>query len=190
MKTHFRAYGFALTFVGAAHTATAQSYSPRLPERPAVGVSVGFSANADENSGLASRDVGSMFEIPLEHEWRFRIDAGRAAWRFGVAPIPDHVSLTRTTAGVIYTKVAPVVGHPVGTPRANTSRLLPLFRADLCRPQEGLTQRSVLDNQPVRGETLPPRHPKRQAVCRSHSRKVFGAANASAPHPRHEARPV
>jgi hypothetical protein len=51
-------------------------------ERPAAGVMIGSSANADEGSEDRSADFDFVFDTPVVFGYRLRADVSRVAWQF------------------------------------------------------------------------------------------------------------
>ena len=62
--------------------ALAQSRAFAVWERPAAGVTIGSSANADEGSGDRGADFDFVFDTPAVFGYRLRADVSRVGWRF------------------------------------------------------------------------------------------------------------
>lgn len=94
--------------------AAAQPHAFPVWERPAVGVFLGGSANADVNSGLGSPEATFVFDAPVVFGWRVRADASRVAWRFGPRGYTDQASDMVTVKSVRLGVVRVRQGWPHG----------------------------------------------------------------------------
>ena len=106
--------------------ALAQSPGFAVWERPAAGVMIGPSANADEGSGDRGADVDFVFDTPVVFGYRLRADASRVGWRFespNASGLPPFETVTVKSIRLSALKVQHMASRVAGLRRRRIRRV-------------------------------------------------------------------